>query len=73
MDAVSVSLISIMQFCEWNDKRKKKKVAYPRSIDTRSLSLLKLLLLGLVWRFETTKRDTNGRESNEFLLGCLHK
>ena len=40
--------------------REKEKVAYLRSIDSRSLSLLKLLLLGLVWRFETTKRDCEG-------------
>lgn len=40
--------------------REKEQVAYLRSIGTRSLSLLKLLLLGLVWRFGAAKRDCEG-------------
>ena len=59
MNAVSVGVISTTQFGEWNDK-KREQVRYLRSIGTRSLSLLKLLLLGLVWRFGSTKRDCEG-------------
>ena len=57
MDAVGVGVISIAQFCERNETREKEQVEYLRSIGTRSLSLLKLLLLGLEWRFGSTKRD----------------
>ena len=50
--------IYITQFLwmEWQES----KFDYLRSIGTRSLSLLKLLLLELVWRFGLTKRDCEG-------------
>ena len=38
----------------------KEQAAYLRSIGTRNLSLLKLLVLGLVWRFGSTKRHCEG-------------
>lgn len=62
MDGVGVGVVSIRQSSRWNYKREgaKEQDAYLRSIGTRNLSLLKLLLLVLVLIFGSTKRDCEG-------------